>query len=178
MIIPLSDVFTEVRDFFRGQTINAIETGCSFAWTTDNFNNLSTLNITSHLLFDKHSKLLSIDNNTENISRCLRELKHRKLDHLVEFNCGESISVMRDKLREGSRFNFFWLDSEESEEHGQLEYDLALALMSKPGVICIDDYGSTGSIKWKLSSKNLKLDSSFNKVYSTPTGLIVGFFNG
>lgn len=177
MITPLSDVFVEVRRFLTGPIINALETGCSFAWTPDNFNNLSTLNITSHLLKGENDRLLSIDKDPNNVSRCLSELRSRRLDYLVKFACGESLIVMRDEIEKGPRFNFFWLDSEENEDHGLEEYEFALKLMVKPSVVCIDDYGSSGSVKWRKSSEKLKLDSFNHKVYTTPTGLIVGFFN-
>lgn len=177
-MIPLSDVFVEVKHFLEGLTINALETGCSFAWTPDNFNNLSTLNIAANLLRSDVDHLISVDNNTSNIVKCSQELKDRNLKHLVSFFNGESVDFLSDRVtRNLEGFNFFWLDSEENADHGLKEYELATELLIKPGVICIDDYGSNGSVKWRLSSEKLKLDSNVYRCYDTPTGLIVGFFN-
>jgi len=45
-----------------------------------------------------------------------------------------------------------------------------------PFVICIDDYGAKGSVKWRKSSEVLKKESNMYTVYNTPTGLIIGYF--
>ncbi len=182
MIIILKEVFEDVNEFLDGP-IFAVETGCSFAWTKENLDNLSSLNIVKYLTLPGGT-LLSIDNNETHIKICQQELFKRNLFKRVAFVYGDSVDALESISNVAGYdeerlkiFNFFWLDSMEDEEHGLQEYDYAINSLKKPGVLCIDDYNSSGSVKWRKSSKLLKKDADYFKEYNTKTGLIVGFFN-
>lgn len=174
--VPLSQVFQDIYEFLD-HPIHAVETGTSYAWDEPNFDNLSSLNISKHLTEPTNGWLNSIDKNQKSLDYCSEKLSDFNL-HRISFICGESI----DNLNEfGGRdiysgINMAWLDSEEDVNHGEQEYIAVRKLMTKPYVICIDDYGAEGSVKWRKNSEMLKQDATYYKIYDTATGLIVGFF--
>ena len=159
----------EVRPFLQTTPIDALETGCSFLWRKDFLPYLSTPNIYDEIVTDI---FISIDKDDEHINKC----KKKMIGKEVIFKSGESLTWMEVFYTANMKFNFFWLDSEEDEEHGFKEYELAMKLGIRPFVICIDDYGGEVSVKWKKSSAKLKKDADFYKEYKTPTGLIIGFY--
>ena len=118
MIITLKEVFEDVNEFLDGP-IFAVETGCSFAWTKENFDNLSTLNIIKYLTLPGGS-FLSIDNNENHIKICQQELFKKDLYKKVSFVYGDSVDVLESISNVADYdekrlkiFNFFFLDSME-----------------------------------------------------------------
>ena len=178
-IISLKEVFAGVLEFLeKDKPIISLETGTSFAWSETNLPYLSSLNIIKYLCLPTYGELYSIDISIDRLNLCEKELYKRGDNFGDCFNKynGESLEEMSFLLSTEHKFDFFWLDSEENEDHGLKEYELAKQLANDKFVICIDDYNSNGSVKWKKSSELIKQKAKFYKIYNTPTGLIVGFF--
>lgn len=178
MIVPLKDIFSDIRGYLQGTPIYALETGCSFAWSPENMDNLSTPNIVEHLCIPTGGKLYSVDNDESNIEICKNSLELFDYNKYVEFYLSDSLDAMIDFQYKGYSFNFFWLDSCEDINHGFGEYNLSKNLIrnGQPYVICIDDYGANGSVKWRKSSEELMKEAKNYSIVKTGTGLIVGYF--
>lgn len=175
--IKLEEVFTDVKGFLHDVFISAIETGCAHTFRKENFPYLSTPNIVKYLIGNssKGGILHSIDDNKNHIKLCSEYLTKEGLLNSVIFHCGESIDEIKEIVKK-DKSNFFWLDSREDEDHGLIEYILASVYGKRPFIICIGDYGSEGSVKWKKSSEFLKKESDKYTIYNTFTRLIVGYF--
>ena len=163
-----------------GQYINkihhpiiAVETGCSFSWAEENLPYLSTLCIVKHLVVPSGGILYSLDNDQNNIDVCRENLKKLGLDKYVKFILGDSVESIKNLYVHS--VNFIWLDSCEDSDHAQAEYESIEPLFAEKHIVCVDDFGSTNSVKWQTVSDMIMKNFNDYGIYKTPTGLIVGY---
>jgi len=171
-MIKLKDVFEEWRDRIDHPII-ALETGCAFMWGEKFDPYTSSLNIVEHLVAPTNGTLYSLDIDQDRINTCKKHLAKKGLDIYVEFICGDSVESL--KTLPQNHINFAWLDSSEDAYHATQEFEYMQLLFTDKHILCVDDYGSSNSVKWQEISNAIKKDYTESKTYETPTGLIVGY---
>jgi hypothetical protein len=171
MPINLESVFKKYTGILEEPVI-AVETGCSYYWTQDSPQYLSTPCIVKYLVKPTIGVLYSFDIDESKIKICYDNMKSLGLGEFVRFVVGDSVENIKKFHAHG--VNFVWLDSLEDSNHAQAEFDAIQPFLADKHIICVDDYGCPNSVKWQSVTNKMPMLGYECKSFDTPTGLFIG----